>query len=353
RRKKLMRFFGASSLAIIMGAGVLCGTILAPLATHTNTSAGDDPSLTAQEQLLAGTLEFDPENDPVIYTTVYGLDIRWHMAGLPNDPNDIDFVPSGQKLATYAYFTHADVNWVIIGCSNKSTTLDNGVLNLANIASYYQKAGYYNFSNTTSGIWQYLNDATEDALAADLTDVYANYGGFFYNQSSNTISQKDVFPNAKPTDELEFNEVLCFAQNSFSTQSQFYDYTGYGNCYYNSRLMTTLNNFYYNNLADLPIVEKTLKTVWIDASNKEHDSELEGTYKIFPLAGANKNESFYVLNYLTSGADAMQQSAAWWLRSGYLYDNRIVYTVRVNDGILDVDLVSNSRGVRPAFVLEI
>ncbi|MBR3790367.1 MAG: hypothetical protein IKK20_01010, partial [Clostridia bacterium] len=83
------------------------------------------------------------------------------------------------------------------------------------------------------------------------------------------------------------------------------------------------------------------------------DSELEGTYKIFPLAGANKNESFYVLNYLTSGADAMQQSAAWWLRSGYLYDNRIVYTVRVNDGILDVDLVSNSRGVRPAFVLEI
>ncbi|MBO5309993.1 MAG: hypothetical protein J6A98_02170, partial [Clostridia bacterium] len=30
-------------------------------------------NLTPQEQLLAGTLELDPENDPVIYTTDYGL----------------------------------------------------------------------------------------------------------------------------------------------------------------------------------------------------------------------------------------------------------------------------------------
>ena len=171
-----------------------------------NVSGTATGNLTPQEQLFAGTLELDSENDPVIYTTDYGLDIRWHLASpLPTNPNEMQILPAGQKLATYAYFNHGGVNWVIIGCSNKSTTLDNGVLNLANIAEYYQKVGYYNFSNTTSGIWQYLNDATEDALAADLTDVYANYGGFFYNQSLNTISQNAVFPNAVASGELDYN----------------------------------------------------------------------------------------------------------------------------------------------------
>ncbi|MFQ6749665.1 MAG: DUF6273 domain-containing protein [Clostridia bacterium] len=305
-------------------------------------------NLTPQEQLLAGTLELDPENDPVIYTTDYGLDIKWHMAGLPNDPSDIETVPTDQRFALYAYFTHADVNWVIIGWSNKSNTLSTGFLNLANIATYYQKAGYYNFSNTTSGIWQYLKDTTEDSLDAELTDVYANYGGFFYNQSSNTISQKDVFPNAKSTSELETNEVLCFAQNMLTTAM----FDSNGNCYYNSSLMGTMNTFYDKNLTDLPIEEKTLKTVWRGAADTTNGSNLPGTYKIFPLAGANANESFYVLNYLTNNSNDMQQSSYWWLRSGVASTWNNAYRV-ADYGARGTGGISNYWGVRPAFVLKI
>ncbi|MBR2221138.1 MAG: hypothetical protein IJ975_03285 [Clostridia bacterium] len=120
-----------------------------------------------------------------------------------------------------------------------------------------------------------------------------------------------------------------------------------------------MNTFYNSNLTDLHIVEKTLKTVWYKAADTTNGSNLTGTYKIFPLAGANANESFYVLNYLTSGSDAMKQSTfAWWLRSGSVsYSNYASYVDDAN-GSVGYDSyyrnsVSMSNGVRPAFVLKI
>ncbi|MBO5310057.1 MAG: hypothetical protein J6A98_02510 [Clostridia bacterium] len=344
RRKKLMRFFGASSLAIIMGAGVLCGTILAPLATHTNTSAGDDPSLTAQEQLLAGTLELDPENDPVIYTTDYGLDIKWHMAGLPANSNDIVIMPDGQKFPGYAYINHANVNWVIIGYSNKTVTL-SGVINLSPFINYYSE-----YSNSD---YNMLQSQDSDA-ATEIYDAHTNSTATFYGDSSTAKLKAALFPNAKATGELETNEVLCFAQNIFSTTSKFNDSSNY-NCYYNSRLMTTINTFYDEKLKaelDNKIVSKTLKTVWSGASDKTNGSNLTGTYKIFPLAGANENESFYVFNYLMEGDDALPQSTDWWLRSGYPTESNYVSCIYAA-GHYDVHRVTLSYGVRPAFVLKI
>ena len=342
---------GLGVVPITSGGGGVLGDNHAGL----SASAG---TLTPQEKLLAGTLELDPENDPVVYTTDYGLDIRWHMAGLPNNPNDIASVPGGQKLETYAYFTHADVNWVIIGCSDKPSTISTGTLNLGDVADYYNKAGYYNFSNSSSGIWEWFANGRNTAAGSALFSDYLNKGkDVIYNLSSQTISQNAVFPNAAATDELEFDEVLCFAQNRLSTTSKFNDSTSAGNCYYNSRLMTTINTFYDTNLIDLDskIVPKTLKTVWAGAPDTTNGSNLEGTYKLFPLAGASANESFYVLNYLTSGSAAMQQSGIyWWLRSGYAAYPQNAYYVYTT-GVLNkrYDAVTYSTGVRPAFVLQI
>ncbi|MBO5309571.1 MAG: hypothetical protein J6A98_00005 [Clostridia bacterium] len=310
---------------------------------------------------MAGTLELDPENDPVIYTTDYGLDIKWHMAGLPANSNDIAIMPGGQKFETYAYFTHANVNWVIIGCSNKSTTLDNGVLNLANIAGYYQKAGYYNFSNTTSGIWQYLKDTTENSLDAELTDIYANYGGFFYNQTSNTISQKDVFPNAKATGELETNEVLCFCQTSFGGSSVFNSITNNGNQYSISTLKDNIDNIYSVYFADiLPIVGQPLTTLYINGLDTTSITEEDPAY-LFPLAGTS-SESFYHGSYLSTGADGnMDINIRWWLRTGSTGNKAYAYNINANGGVNSVSkygvitdgMVTNYSGVRPAFVLKI
>ncbi|MFQ6749328.1 MAG: DUF6273 domain-containing protein [Clostridia bacterium] len=287
----------------------------------TQNAGGAATNLTPQEQLLAGTLELDPENDPVVYTTDYGLDIKWHMVGeatnIINHPNKIS---SGSKFESYAYFRHADVNWVIIGiCDDFSSVPINAK-------------------------WVMGSDAT---VAGDLLKTVSINGQVVAN-----VTMSDIFPKAILSDELDAGEVLCLAQNMFTDMSKF---NSSDNCYYNSTLMTTMNTFYNNNLTDLPIAEKTLKTVWTGASDTTNGSNLPETYKIFPLAGANTNESFYVLNYLTSGSDAMLQSYRWWLRSGIVSKSNGAYYVNT-DGTVTYNYtwaVSNSYGVRPAFVLKI
>ena len=310
------------------------------------SASNNAENLTPQEQLLNGTLELDPANDPVIYTTDYGLDIKWHMVGLPANSADITILESGVKFAGYAYFTHADVNWVIIGCSNKTYTL-LGVINLSPFINYYSE-----YSNSSLNMLQ-IQDS--DA-ATEIYDAHINGFATFFGDSSTAKIKSALFPNAVSSSELETNEILCFAQNSFNTTSKFNDSTSAGNCYYNSRLMSTMNDFYNNNLTDLPIAEKTLKTVWRGASDTTNGSDLPETYKIFPLAGKNANESFYVLNYLSSGSDAMKQSS-WWLRSGNASDSLHAYYVNSNGsvsyGLYNNDRVNASYGVRPAFVLKL
>ena len=115
--------------------------------------------------------------------------------------------------------------------------------------------------------------------------------------------------------------------------------------------MLTMNDFYDKNLTDLDIVEKTLKTVYLYTS--DDGVNLPGTYKIFPLAAASANESFYVLNYLTNGSDAMKQSTYWHLRSGYTSVAGYGYTVNPQGSVGGGSSIQGSYGVRPAFVLKI
>ncbi|MBO5309867.1 MAG: hypothetical protein J6A98_01530 [Clostridia bacterium] len=77
--------------------------------TPQNANNAQNGALSPQEQLLAGTdLGLDPENDPVVYTTDYGLEIKYANA-LTNT-----------NLAGYTYFTLGEydgtpVTWVILG----------------------------------------------------------------------------------------------------------------------------------------------------------------------------------------------------------------------------------------------
>ena len=81
-----------------------------PQAAQNSANNALNGALSPQEQLLAGTgLGLDPENDPVVFTTSSGLEIKYANAELTNT-----------NLAGYTYFTMGkyngyDVNWVIIG----------------------------------------------------------------------------------------------------------------------------------------------------------------------------------------------------------------------------------------------
>ena len=295
-----------------------------------------------QADLLAGTLKLDPENDPVICTTDYGLHIRWHMTGLPaNSANMLSPITSGNLMVGYAYINHADVNWVIIGYSNKNATFSSGTLiNLTTFLSYYSS-----FSDPLS----FLELKDTDAATA-IYNANLNQSGFLYNISSVTGKIKSaLFPNAKSSSELEGNEVLCLAQGSIG-YSKLYG-SADTNQYYGSILRSTIIDFYNKNLTSLPIVPQPLITQHYggtDSTNIKSDH-------LFPLAGASNSESFYYGKYLTSGKDGnMDINLDWWLRSGWT-DTIRPYVVNYNGGVgysYNFSVV-NSLAVRPAFVLKI
>ncbi|MBR2433430.1 MAG: hypothetical protein IKB21_02345, partial [Clostridia bacterium] len=224
-------------------------------------------NLTPEEQLLNGTLELNPENDPVIYTTDYGLDIRWHLTGYKEDPSTLDKIPSGERLAGYAYIEAAGVKWAIIGYSSTITIKGlTGQINLANIlATYSSFSGY-----ATESIWSLLQKQEADNTDAgtELYDVYKNVDSDVYNSSAVTAVYSNpapLFPNAIEIEltedsELQADEVLCFTQNLLPNSAvQFNTYSS--NDYSGSYLETYCDTWYKNNLKsslDSYIVEKTL-----------------------------------------------------------------------------------------------
>ncbi|MBR3790664.1 MAG: hypothetical protein IKK20_02550, partial [Clostridia bacterium] len=315
-------------------------------------------SLTPQEQLLNGTLELDPENDPVIYTTDYGLDIKWHLAGLPVSSNDIAIMQTGEKFAGYAYFTtkgynNQDVNWVIIGYSNQTFNL-SGVINLSPFINYYSE-----YSNSNLNILQ-IQDT--DA-ATEIYDAHINGPATFYGDLSTAKLKSALFPNAKPSDELEGNEVLCFAQGLVTNSSGSNKATfGGNNKYSTSNLRTVMNTYHTDYLQSLPIEPQPLTTIYLSAKDTDATNEY-----LFPLASrrqatidsATVIENFVYSTYLTTGYGGnMDVGAYWWLRSGNASRSDRAVIVRdtgdgIQDGYYTNCAVGRSNGLRPAFVLKI
>ena len=255
-------------------------------------------------------LGLDPENDPIIATTDWGLDIKFHQA------ISVDYLGEGVKFAGYPYITAGGVNWVIIGQSDKGLITE--------------------YDSTPAGV----------AIKND------------ENRFERTVIKDsglwcEVFKDIVATDELEFGEVLCFAQGIVQSGVQYNTSTGKGNNYSGSNLQSVINKWYDDNLKSLMdscIVSKTLNATYSGGTSSV-------SAKLFPLAGTDSNESFYVLDYLISGSDEMQApNIYWWLRSGD--PTHSSYAYRVNDfGIIARNhgqvYVTNTIGVRPAFVLKI
>ncbi|MFQ6749551.1 MAG: hypothetical protein ACLRFR_01755, partial [Clostridia bacterium] len=110
RKPRVFKVIAAGGLALIMGIGTLCGVLIAPMGA---TASSNSANLAGAAQLgdsavSASPLGLDPKNDPVVFTTDYGLEIKYANA-LTNT-----------AMSGYTYFTMGEyegypVNWVIIG----------------------------------------------------------------------------------------------------------------------------------------------------------------------------------------------------------------------------------------------
>ncbi|MBR2433218.1 MAG: hypothetical protein IKB21_01260, partial [Clostridia bacterium] len=362
KSRRMLKIFAAGGLAFFMGIGTLCGVLIAPMGAtqaSANSQAGqqagqnasgaatapkvvENPDgsiqigLTEEETtaaLMNGTWECDPETDPVIYTTDYGLDIKLHLSGYKSDPSTVGKLTSG-KFSGYAYISAGGYNWAIVGRSSSITNKAlTGQINIGNVLSTYSSFSGY----ASNSIWAYLNSGYKSTSTPAGAAVYNDRSKQYAYATAVTAIYSDpstFLPNAKAitdTNVLAQDEVLCFAQglltiSSGVTTTTFNASTSSGNRYSTSNLKSVVDTWYTNNLKsswDSYIVSKTLKTTYSGGSAAD-----SCTVKLFPLAGVSTSESFYYGTYMSTGSGGnMNVAAGWWLRSGYASNSIYAYNV--------------------------
>lgn len=353
-KKKRLKIFAAGSLAIMMGASALCGVLIAPMNSAQATISSPEnatTNLTAEEQAKAeldakilegGDLGLDPENDPVIFTTESGLDIKFGATNL-----------SSGALSGYAYINVAGTNWVIIGRST------NGFGASHNIVSFYK--GYVTGANNIS------NDTTSAAGKAIVNDAYWHletiYGGNI------SISSKEV-----ASAELSTGHVLCLSEKNLGNCTFHSTSSVDSNNYASSacKLKTYITDYYNKNFPDdikkiIPV--QTIKTAWYNGSQTFQTSI---SAYLFPLATAwvgtvssdtnYTTQNFMMDTYLGNNNQSniekrisydpsTGKATTYWLRNG---SNRAGYSATVwEEGYYNGNNTRHSLGVRPAFVLKL
>ncbi|MFQ6749947.1 MAG: hypothetical protein ACLRFR_03860, partial [Clostridia bacterium] len=349
KKKKHLKIFAVSSLALIMSAGVLCG-VLAPTGALVKEE-------TINQNTSISPLGLNPKNDPVIYTTESGLDIKFGATP----------VESG-ALAGYTYFTMGnyegtDINWVIIGrhssTTSGATTGDYEFLRGVSLAEYYKEAPFgdeyfenwlmnekENISPAGVGI---DSDWDKQIVLIDKTD----FSSIDLILSSKEATSEIIDAELDPGEILVISEkIICSAVMGGNN----YDVSGTKdkmNALFESELNFTdaqkklimpqyLNNFYHTY-----------------AGGKDYDatSYTSNAY-LFPLAW--RGESFSVGTYLSNTLCVAYNlgtttAGTWWTRSG----NEKTYYAKYYIGTAGkVATAGNgwnneSAGIRPAMVLRI
>ena len=324
--------------------------------------------------LAGGGLGLDPENDPIVATTDWGLDIKFHNAGeWTSTGYKADQMSSNGNVSTsalngYCYFTGGtyggvSLKWVIIGYSPTVIT-------------------------STSPIW------AKDIGIPDTTDA----GNALKSASSKgtligtSYKVNPIYTNAVSNSEIPAGCVLCISEknllNADYNNDSYYtkDSSGYfyGARWSLSELRTTMSNLCNSGIAGFDTIRAKIKTVSLNqyyyrSSNGSSGAIAKDTAtsdKFFALANStyatgdavHYDTSTYPQNYrLETYLGATYASHAskrisythntttayyWWLRSGYssIYERACIVD---KSGSVSNDYVYHSIGVRPAFVLNV
>lgn len=320
---KVLKIIGASGLALFMWAGMLSGTIISACSTVTTNSATifTNEDLIAQEQLLAGELKFDHQNDLVIYTTQSGIDIKYHNSHPGSGHVDDSISP---YLSGYIYLTIGGMDYVFIGVNSNSKK--NQSVN----TQIDQIGGVSTDHNIFTGL-----DKTPAGLAI-LQD-------FFNTAIINTNNDID--------NELEIGQVLCWSVSTTGVSV-----TGAAG-YEGSGLQSYCNGL-YETLTDSEkslVVPVSFKSAYSDGYGTYYSESTNQTF--FPLAAGTRDrtqEKYHIETYLSATSGELLISSElnpWWTRTGVLNRGQGYYYT--NSGTRAYTSISEQLYCRPAFVLQL
>ena len=228
KKSKFLKPFSFASLALLIGAaGVFA---FAPLGANPNNFANantlsDEINTKADGETIKyapSALGLDPENDPVIYTTESGLEIKFGGAitalGGGNEKNDFaaETLPSGKPLSGYPYFTMGTyngyaVNWVIIG---KSTTGIPTTSTSTGMSDYnYEKLSTWQGKTSESPTYKHFFEQTYDATTP--AGAAIKNSGTLNNYAARKIEymfNPSILSSIVPNSEIDAGCVLAISE---------------------------------------------------------------------------------------------------------------------------------------------
>ena len=415
KKSKLLKSLGFASLALLMGAaGVFAFAPLGanPSLASANTLSDEINTKADGENIkyAPSTLGLDPENDPVIYTTESGLEIKY------GGENVNDQFASGKPLSGYPYFTMGTyngyaVNWVIIGRNTNDTVFTSA------ISSYLYSTWKTNNNVSYSGLKPFAKYWFNGGGYETTTPAGSAINGVVPSKSyvaDVTKATKTVVGNAEvPSGCVLAISECCLGYSYFNcTSAASSTYNAAGSANYGSRyrylsttgtsdedraisysstagtLFTYISNLYSTNLgltdAQKNMIQgQKLNTIYTTGANsgamETYDTDGNTLHKMFPLAAAKQNndatswneayfhnnpgdENFLMPTYLTTNAlrVAYQIGATtsifYWLRSSEGANYGGACAIGLNnttaDGRLDGWWVRYNFGVRPACVVK-
>ena len=373
KKTRRLKAIGFSSLALLMG---IAGTLaFAPIGASptpralANASAATTANTNAVEKVIKyapSPLGLDPENDPILYTTESGLEIKF--GGLNYETS----LPSNGALKGYPYFTMGTyngyaVNWVIIGYA---TNIDPMVqFGVDKLISYFQTY-FHNYKNSS-----YFFEHQHESYTPAGTTINADIKNKAY------IHDYNISPVANS--EITSGCVLALSECTLGT-SAYSPISSTSSNYEGSTLQSAMNTLYSSlNLTTSQqnmIVAQTLTNAYSTYQGTGtvadyYKSSTSSNQKIFPLAGPSgsnsyfTNQSFVHNRYLTSNnlriayAIGTTTATRWWMRGsdGWSYD---IYFANMSGAAVmsDATYDGNDRhdvnsdaifGVRPACVIKL
>ena len=311
--------------------------------------------------MAGGGLGLDPENDPIVATTDWGLDIKFHA-----DWGSFGTSVNSGGVAGYCYFTMGAyngtaVNWVIIGrATNVAQRLyfNGSYSSLGTKYGTYTASDYPTYSTTNATYYKnYQYETTTDAGS-----VISSVGskGLVYDIAN------VLFANSVANAEIPSGCVLCLSEKSI-IDTAFYTKNLNHNNYDGSNLQAQIFTLYSSALG-LSSAQKSkiqlqnLKTYYSDYPNTQLVSNLNEY--LFPLAGSQQysDENFHVETYLTTDARRIAYSlgttttVSWWTRTGHYSNFDTSAWISETGGVHETKyngLITKTLGVRPAFVLKL
>ena len=334
KKKTFLKSLSFTSLALLMGAaGVFA---FAPLGAGAQGGALASASEMVDQintkangkniKYAPSPLGLDPENDPVIYTTESGLEIKFGGESVS------DQLASGKPLSGYPYFTMGTyngyaVNWVIIGRNTNDTVFTSAIS--AHLYSTWKTNNNVSYSGLKPLAKYWFNGGGYETT----TPAGSAINGVVPSKSyvaDVTKATKTVVGNA----EVPQGCVLAITESLLGT-TQFN--TGGSNSNYNgSAISTYLQNLYSSTLGltsaqkNSIVKQDGLISHYLTGTATPYTSTYSTTDNqyFFPLAHKSNTslptQQYYIQTYLTTNALRVAcpigttSANIYWTRSNFM-----------------------------------